>query len=277
MGSTSRGSGSGWGRSSRCSGSGSTSASERTPMIPLTPGLSSARVSICSASRSAPSSTNGRRRRSSASSSTPSLSSWVRRLASTPPKRSRSRRPWRRSSSRGFTGGSRKRRSSPRKCGSRSPPPGRARRSPRTCPAKRSSGLRHARREAEKRIEGQKAAWVSLGIGQDVSFTAEQLAAAAEVPLSAAEAFLDSFSVRFGSGPTPISGSAIPRRRSAASCRRCAEYRSSTTEPAAICRSLSTRSSTGFATSSPTPLSRTAGGRARPPPCPGAGGQGGGA
>ena len=49
--------------------------------------------------------------------------------------------------------------------------------------------------------EGQKAAWVSLGIGQDASFTAEQLAAAAEVPLSAAEAFLDSFSVRFGGRP----------------------------------------------------------------------------
>jgi hypothetical protein len=58
-----------------------------------------------------------------------------------------------------------------------------------------------SKKEAEKRIEGQKAAWVSLGIGQDASFTAEQLAAAAAVPLSAAEAFLDSFSVRFGERP----------------------------------------------------------------------------
>ncbi len=58
-----------------------------------------------------------------------------------------------------------------------------------------------SKKEAEKRIEGQKAAWVSLGIGQDASFTAEQLAAAAEVPLSAAEAFLASFSVRFGERP----------------------------------------------------------------------------
>lgn len=58
-----------------------------------------------------------------------------------------------------------------------------------------------SKKEAEERIEGQKAAWVSLGIGQDASFTAEQLAAAAEVPLSAAEAFLGSFSVRFGERP----------------------------------------------------------------------------
>lgn len=55
--------------------------------------------------------------------------------------------------------------------------------------------------EAEERIEAQMAAWVNLGIGQDASFTAEQLAAAAEVQLSAAEAFLDSFSVRFGERP----------------------------------------------------------------------------
>jgi hypothetical protein len=58
-----------------------------------------------------------------------------------------------------------------------------------------------SKKEAEERIEGQKAAWVSLGIGQDASFTAEQLATAAEVPLSAAEAFLASFSVRFGERP----------------------------------------------------------------------------
>lgn len=52
--------------------------------------------------------------------------------------------------------------------------------------------------DAGRWIEYMQGTWIGLAAGQDASFTAEELARAAEVPTEVAAAFLAAFSVRFG-------------------------------------------------------------------------------
>lgn len=55
--------------------------------------------------------------------------------------------------------------------------------------------------EVARRLEVMQASWIGLAAGQDGSFTAEELAQAAKVPITVAEAFLAPFSVAFGARP----------------------------------------------------------------------------